>query len=110
MPLENYQVKQAIAHMEEHLTSFPLYDDKVEFLVELSSQNDNIVRARFFSGHKNNKNHTALMQFKNKYTEHPINGWYCACMPGERDIGCCVHVTALLWRLSVRRAEILIFF
>ena len=27
-------------------------------------------------------------------------------MSGGRDVGCCVHVAALLWHLGVRRAEI----
>ena len=103
MPLGNYQVEQAIVYIEEHLTSSPLYDDEIEFLVELCSQNDNTVRARFSSRHKN---HTALIQYKNNYTEHPINGWYCTCMSKGRRVGCCVHVAALLWHLGVPRAEI----
>ena len=102
MPLGSYQVKQAIAYIKEHLTSSPLFNDEVEFLVELSSQNDNTVRARFSSRHKN---HAALIQYKNNYTEHPINGWYCICMSGGRRVGCRVHIAALLWHLGVPRAE-----
>ena len=103
MPLGSYQVKQAIAYIDEHLTPSPLFNDEVEFLVELSSQNDNPVRARFCP---RRENHMALIQHKNNYTEHPINGWYCTCMSGGRHIGYCIHVAALLWNLDVPRAEI----
>ena len=102
----SYQVKQAISYIQEHLTPSPLYDDELEFLVELSSHNDDLIRARFSSRHSNNKNHIALIQYETKNTEQPINGWYCTCMSGRRDVGCCAHVAALLWHLGVRRAEI----
>ncbi|CAF4370868.1 unnamed protein product [Rotaria sp. Silwood2] len=102
----SYQVKQAMSYIQEHLTPSPLYDDEFEFIVELSSYNDDLVRARFSSRHSNNKNYIAVIQYDNKNTEQPINGWYCTCTSGRRDVGCCVHVAALLWHLGVRRAEI----
>lgn len=37
---------------------------------------------------------------------HPIEGWYCTCVTGCRDVGCCAHVAAILWHLGVRRAEV----
>ena len=102
----SYQVKQAISYIQEHLTLSPIYDDKLEFIVELSSLNDDLVRARFSSRHSNNKNYIAVIQYDSKNTEQPINGWYCTCMAGRRDVGCCVHIAALLWHLRVCRAEI----
>ncbi|CAF2876294.1 unnamed protein product [Rotaria sp. Silwood2] len=102
----SYQVKQAISYIQEHLTPSPLYDDEFEFIVQLSSYNDDLVRARFSSRYSNNKNYIAVIQYDNKNTEQPINGWYCTCTSGRRDVGCCVHVAALLWHLGVRRAEI----
>ena len=103
MPLGSYQVKQVITSIEEHLTLSPLYDDEIEFLVELCSQNDNTVRPRFSSRHKD---HTVFIQYENNYTKHPINGWYCACMSRGRHVGCCVHVAVLLWHLGVPGTEI----
>ena len=92
----SYQVKQDIPSIQEHLTLSPLYDDELEFIVELSSHNDDLVRARFSSCHYNNKNYIAVIQYDSKNTEQPINGWYYTCMAGRRDVGWCVHIAALL--------------
>ncbi|CAM4847138.1 unnamed protein product [Rotaria magnacalcarata] len=102
----SYQVKQAISYIQEHLTPSPLCDDEPEFIVELSSNDDNIVRARFSSRHINKKTYVTIIQHDIKNIEQPIIGWYCTCMSGRRDVGCCVHVAALLWHLGVCRAEI----
>jgi hypothetical protein len=102
----SYQVKQAVSYIKDHLTPSILNDDEVEFIVELSSKYDNLVRARFSSRHFNSKMYTSIIQYQTTYTDHPIDGWYCTCVVGWRDVGCCVHVTALLWHLGVNRAEI----
>jgi hypothetical protein len=88
------------------LSPSPLYDDELEFIVELSSRYHDLVRARFSSRHSNNKNYIAVIQYHSLNTEQPINGWYCTCTSGRRDVGCCAHVAAPLWHLGVCRAEI----
>ncbi|CAF1526038.1 unnamed protein product, partial [Rotaria sordida] len=102
----SYQVKQAISYIQEHLTPSSLYDDEPEFIVELSSNDDNIVRARFSSRHINKKTYVTIIQHDIKNIVQPITGWYCTCTSERRDVGCCVHVAALLWHLGVCRAEI----
>jgi hypothetical protein len=74
-------------------------------LIELCAQHNDLVRARFASRHSNNKNYTATVQFKAD-SKQPITGWYCTCISGWRDVGCCAHVVALLWHLGVCRAQI----
>ncbi|CAM4830480.1 unnamed protein product [Rotaria magnacalcarata] len=101
----SYQVKQTMPYIQEHLTPSPLYEDELEFIVELSSKNDYLVRARFSSRHSNNKNYIAVIQYNIRNTEQPINGWYCTCTTGRRDVGYCAHVAALIVasrRLSCR--------
>ena len=73
-------------------------------MIELCAQRTDLVRARFVSRHSNNKNYIATIQF-NVDTECPINSWFCTCISGSRDVGCCAHVTALLWHLGVSQAE-----
>ncbi|CAF4545500.1 unnamed protein product [Rotaria sp. Silwood2] len=38
--------------------------------------------------------------------QQPIQGWYCTCASGAREVGMCSHVTALLWHLGVERAVV----
>jgi len=102
----SYQVKQAITYIKEHLTSSIINDDELEFVVELCSDYGNLVRARFASRHSSRKSYIAIVQYNTRYTGHPIDGWYCTCVAGYRDVGCCSHITALLWHLGVCRAEI----
>jgi len=46
------------------------------------------------------------VQFDQQDDEEPITGWYCTCSAGARVIGCCAHITALLWHLGVSRAQV----
>jgi hypothetical protein len=102
----SYQVKQAISYIKEHLTPSIINDDELEFVVELCSDYDDLVRARFASRHSNSKSYIAIVQYNTRYTGHPVHGWYCTCVTGYRDVGCCCHVAALLWHLGVCRAEV----
>ncbi|CAF4564001.1 unnamed protein product, partial [Rotaria socialis] len=102
----SYQVKQAISYIQEHLTPSPLCDDEPELIVELSWNDDNIVRARFSSLHINKKPYVPIIQHDIKNLEQLIIGWYCTCMSGRCDVDCYVHVVVLLWLIGVYRAEI----
>ena len=75
-------------------------EDELEFIIELCAQRTDLVRARFVSRHSSNKSYIATIQF-NVDTKWPIRSWLCTCISGWRDVGCCAHVAALLWHLSV---------
>jgi hypothetical protein len=98
-------IKQAKSYIREHLTQSRHVGEELEFIIELCPQRNDLVRARFASRHSNNKNYAAIIQFKNDI-EQPIQGWYCTCISGWRDVGCCAHVTALIWHLGVCRAKV----
>jgi hypothetical protein len=51
----SYQVKQAISYTQEQLSPSPHYEDELEFIVELFSHDDDLVRRHFSSRHSNNK-------------------------------------------------------
>ena len=38
--------------------------------------------------------------------ENSILDCYCTCTSGTREVGCCVHVAAILWYLGVQRGKI----
>ncbi len=64
-----------------------------------------LLRVRFHSRHSNTKHHTATVQYDDSQ-EQSIQGWFCTCVSGSRTVGCCVHVTAVLWHMGVNRGEI----
>jgi hypothetical protein len=106
MNIGNYQIKQAKAYIVEHLKPSILDEDELEFVVELCSNQNDLVRARFASRHSSRKTYIATVQFNNHDDDLPIEGWYCTCCAGARVIGCCAHITAIIWHLGVSRGEI----
>ena len=102
----DYQIRQAKGYIQEHLQPSMLYEDEMEFIVELCPTQQDLIRAWFASRHSSYKNYIATVHFNNDDDEYPIKGWYCTCSAGARVIGCCAHITALIWHLSVSRAEI----
>ncbi len=64
-----------------------------------------LLRARFHSCHSNTKHHIATVQYDDNQ-EQPIQGRFCTCASGSRTVGCCVHVTAVLWHMGVKQGEI----
>ena len=60
---------------------------------------------RFNSRHSNRKTYIATVQFDEENV-NPVRGYYCTCISGARDLGCCVHVAAVLWHMGVQRAKI----
>ena len=95
----------AKSYIQDHLTPSVLNDDEMEFVVELCSVRDDLVRVRFQSRHSNQKYHIATVQF-DVMKENPIRDYYCTCTSGAREVGCCVHVAAILWHLGVQRGKI----
>ena len=85
----------AKSYIQDHLTPSVLNDDEMEFFVELCSVRDDLVRVHFQSRHSNQKYHIATVQF-DVMKENPICDYYCTCTSGAREVGCCVHVAAIL--------------
>ena len=95
----------AKSYILEHLTPSILNDDDLEFIVELCSEHSDLVRVRFQPRHFSNKYHTATVQF-DETAANPILGYYCTCISGSREVGCCSHVAAVLWHMGVQRAVV----
>lgn len=102
--LGSYQIRMAKSYIREHLSSSENTEEKMQFIVELCKEHEDLIRARFQSRHSNRKRHVATVQF-NGEEEQPIQGWYCTCSSGAREVGMCSHVTALLWHMGVERTR-----
>ena len=77
----------------------------IELVIEYCENHPDLVRAIFVFRHCSSQNYLAIVQFGNNLDEEPITGWHCTCAAGAREVGCCAHVTALMWHLGVCRGE-----
>ena len=53
----------------------------------------------FLHTHSNRKTYHPTIQF----SADEVLGWWCDCPIGSRIIGCCSHVSSVIWFLSYRR-------
>jgi hypothetical protein len=95
----------AKSYILEHLRQSDINEELMEFTVELCKEHEDLIRARFQSRHSKQKRHIATVQF-NEEDEQSIQGWYCTCASGAREVDMCSHLTALLWHLGVERAAL----
>ena len=77
-----YQLKQARSYSTEHLS-----DDRA-FLVKVTNQRQDLLRAPIQSRHRNAVKYDLYIQYKTK----TVTGWYCKCPNGARVVGCCTHI------------------
>ena len=103
--LGSYQIRMAKSYILEHLRPSNIDNEQMEFIVELCNEHEDLVRARFHYRHSKQKQYMATLQFKEK-KQQSIQGWYCICTSGAREVSMRSHVIALLWHLGVERAVI----
>ncbi len=90
-----YQLKQSKSYAIEHL------DPNGEYHVKISNQEKYLLRARIQSRHSQSEKYNLWI----KYSANDINGWYCTCMVGARVVGCCSHISSVIWYLSYARFD-----
>ena len=91
-----YQVKQAKAYVIEHI------DPNGSYEVKVAVKEKKLMRAHIQSRHANSVQYDVWL----KYTHNEIFGWYCTCKVGARVIGCCTHISSLMWYLAYARYEL----
>ena len=90
-----FLLKHAKSYAIEHLS------DNGEFLVQISKQLSNTLRARIQSRHRNSIAYEPYVE----YSESKVKGWYCQCPRGNGVIGCCSHLAGLIWYLAFTRHD-----
>jgi hypothetical protein len=96
-----YQIEQADNYLHEHLCN------NDEFTVFRSRSDPNVIRSRLQSRHKNRKQYDVYIELDPSKLAawEKLKGWYCGCTSGARTIGCCSHVTAVIWWLGLGRLQ-----
>lgn len=90
-----YQIKQARAYTADHVTA------EGGFVVEAHKEAKDLLRVRIRSRHKQTTRYYTWIQ----WTSEQVSGWYCSCPVGMRTVGCCAHVAAVIWYLSIARHQ-----
>lgn len=90
-----YQLKQSKSYALEHL------DPNGAFNINILNQEMHLLRARIQSRHSSSEKYNLWI----KYSTYDIEGWYCTCMVGARIVGCCSHISSVIWYLSYARFE-----
>ena len=93
LTLGTYQLKQSKSYAIEYL------DPNGEYHVKVSSQEKCLLRARIQSRYTQSEKDNLCIE----YSINDIEGWYCTCMAGARVVGCCSHISSVIWYLSYAR-------
>lgn len=105
-----YQLSQAVSYLAE------LMDDDNNINVGCAKESPNILKIKVKSRHSNQKVYKCFIEYTpNSIGYGSILRYCCECANGNRTIGCCSHVAAVVYYLSharylsriVRPAEIL---
>jgi hypothetical protein len=95
-----YQVKQAENYTREHLKDGGSYE------VMVCHDFPNLLRVKIQSRHSRNTLHTLWIKYDSEKEDvEAICGWYCTCKWGARMVGCCAHVSSVLWFLGWKRLQ-----
>lgn len=96
--LGSYQIKIAERYIENHLKS------NSDFGIFIHREMDGIIRSRIQSRFSRSKTHDAWVKFKENGSGYEdIDGLYYVCKVGERTLGCCSHLTAIVRYLGFDR-------
>jgi hypothetical protein len=93
-----YQIKQSASYAKAHL-----YEHDNEFELQISPDNDRLIRCRLHSRHSNVTRYFICIEFDKDDNDEPIKDHYCQCKDGKRMVGCCGHVATVLWYLGYAR-------
>ncbi|CAF0897886.1 unnamed protein product [Brachionus calyciflorus] len=85
--LVSYHLKQSLSYLAEHFDNNGKFKMKIKAKkIVLSSNLD-----RLYLTESSKKNDTL------------INGWYCTCKNGKRTVGCCSHVSSVIYYFGYAR-------
>ena len=95
-----FQLKRAQSYAAEKTGTNDL-TAAVPYSIQRRRSFPNLIRVATQSAHSNRKTYHPTIQF----SADEILGWWCDCPIGCRIIGCCSHVSSVIWFLSYRRCD-----
>ena len=94
--LGSYQLKQARGYIGEFFTN-----EKIEIRINKTSlnyQDTKILFALIRSRHSKSTLYKVYIRYiPNTRDDSSIQSWFCTCKSGSRTVGCCSHISAIIW-------------
>lgn len=91
-----YQLKQASSYAREHL------NDDEGYILFAHREEPGVIRIKIQSRHTSAKQYQLWIRYESNSFD-PIKEWYCQCKNGARVVGCCAHISSVLWYLGLYR-------
>ena len=92
-----YQIRQAKSYSMEHQT------DAEKYQIFVNKEQDGGLKAQIRSRHTCSRTYNLWIEHSTSL--NPITGWFCTCKSGARVVGCCAHITSVLWYLGFEQHQ-----
>ena len=112
--LGTYQLKQAVSYAAEHISEtgeYQIYISREEIIPNINKYNiianqPYLVKGRIQSRFQSNKYHLSFILVDSTLVgANAIIEYYCTCKTGARTVGCCAHLTSIMWYLGYGRHQ-----
>ena len=94
-----YQIRQSLSYLAEHMN-----ENKYDIMVadKIGNYEDSkLLYAHVQSRHINAVKYKCYFKYLPSIDNvNSIEEWYCTCPTGNRTVGCCVHLTSIIYYLS----------
>lgn len=112
-----YQVKQARSYYGEHVRQNGLYEIEIcpelehseEMVAAVGGNRPYLLRGRIQSRHVGRRKYFTYILIDTQPSSSncldAILGYCCNCLVGNRTVGCCCHVMAIIWYLGWARHQ-----
>ena len=104
----NYQLRLAPSYIQDKFN----HESTDVFQLDRNRAEPGLLRFRIFSSFRIATRYQLWILFRvnhnsnnERNTNRQILGYYCTCKSGARTLGCCAHVTSVLWYLGYARHE-----
>jgi hypothetical protein len=96
--LGTYQTSLATRYIRQHLSA------SSDYKVYIHKERNDLLRAKIQSRFRNAVSHQLWIKFQpNSEGFKSIVAYYCKCKIGQRTVGCCAHVTSVIYYLGYCR-------
>ena len=95
-----YQIKHSKSYSHDKMSRDSQYQIKINLRLP------GILRANVYSRHTNKVKYETWVWYRETHlpdSGDAIKGWYCTCKPGARTLGCCAHISSIMWYLGYAR-------
>ena len=95
----SYQLKTSYSYLAEHFKKNGKY--VILAYTKNSSDENKIILSKIQSRHINRIQYNVIIEYiPNLNESKAIVEWFCTCKVGKRTVGCCSHVTCIVYYLS----------